>query len=1037
MLICDSCGRENEPSFRFCPACGAELALEASEERRRLVTVLFCDVQGSTAMGERLDAESVREIMQHYFHEMRSAIEHHGGTVEKFVGDAIMAVFGIPQAHEDDPLRAVRAAWEMQRRVPSMNERLDHRFGSRLSLRIGVNTGEVVTGEATAREAIVTGDAVNVAARLEQAVEPGEVLLGEQTYQLVRDAVSVALAQPLTLKGKSQPVAAYRLLAVEDRALGRRRAFDTPIVGREEQLETLREAFEQAIVLERAVLAIVVGMPGVGKSRLAREFVERIDATTAAGRCLSYGEGITYWPLAEAVRQAAGILEHDSAAGARQKIAGLARGEDRGALIAERVAQALGLAGGTAPAEEIRWAFRRLFLALARHRPVVLLIDDLQWAEPSLVDFLEELAVTDEGPLLVLGLGRPELLEARSSWSESALHLEPLAGAAARLLVEELATAADLPEELRARVFAASGGNPLFIEELLALVQQDPDAEFPPTLDLLLSEHLERLSSDERRAAERGSVEGEVFHRGAVVELSEPRTRAKVGPALQYLADRELVLPAEALFANEAAFAFRHILIRDAAYRGMLKKLRARLHERFARWLERVAEDRVGEYEEILGYHLEQAFRYRQELGTVERYRELADRAADWLGRAGARAARLGNAGAAVKLLQRAVALLPDDATSRPDLLLTLGEAHWSQFQPAVAVETLSAAAETAASAGRTDIEACSRLALGLIGTHMNREGGEAESRRTAEEWLPVLEELGDDRGLAKAYLALGTYEWASLKSELASTYLERALAHARSAGSTQDELLATFWLALIAVAGPEPVDQAIERLERLADGAATLATEATILERIGTLHAVAGRFGKGRALVVEAEATYEELGLGYPLGYLRWFTLGRLAELEGDYDETERIFRSGCAALQAAGEASALSTLLGELSIVLSEQGRYEEAEKLTLQNEALGDPDDQITQCLWRIGRARAIVRRDPAAAERLAREALGMAGDLVSGRAGSRAALAEAMAASGQQAEAAHLGREVVGIYEAKGNRPLAERARARLEQLLAAG
>jgi tetratricopeptide (TPR) repeat protein len=316
----------------------------------------------------------------------------------------------------------------------------------------------------------------------------------------------------------------------------------------------------------------------------------------------------------------------------------------------------------------------------------------------------------------------------------------------------------------------------------------------------------------------------------------------------------------------------------------------------------------------------------------------------------------------------------------------------------------------------------------------MNRGAGEAESYKTAKKWLPSLEKLGDDRGLAKAYLALGNFEWASLRSEPASKYLERALAHARSSGSTQDELHTTFWLAIIAVAGPEPVNQAIRRLGRLAENATTIGTEAIILERIGTLHAMAGRIGEGRALVAEAEARYQELGLDYPLGYLRWITDGRLALLEGDYAEAESVYRSGCAALQAAEETSALSTLSADLAIVLCDRGRYREAEALARQSESLGDPDDRVTQCLWRIARARAIVQRDAGTAEKLSREALALAGDLVSGRAGARAALAEALALSGRQEEAARFARQVVSTYEEKGNRPLADRAGARLEQLV---
>ena len=301
--------------------CGSPLE-PAAPERRKLATMLFCDMSGSTAMGERVDAESVREMMFSYFHEMRAAIERHGGTVEKFIGDAVMAVFGVPTAHEDDALRAVRAAWEMQERLVALNEQLEQRYGSTIALRIGVNTGEVVAGEGTTRQALVTGDAVNVAARLEQTAAPGQVLIGEPTLRLVRDAVSVEAVEPLALKGKSEPVPAYRVLAIDAAAPALSRRLDTPMVGREAELTQLESMLDET-KRGRCLLATVVGEPGVGKSRLAAELIAGAhDVQVLRGSCLQYGEGITYWPIAEIVRQAAGIRDEHS----REEAAGADRG---------------------------------------------------------------------------------------------------------------------------------------------------------------------------------------------------------------------------------------------------------------------------------------------------------------------------------------------------------------------------------------------------------------------------------------------------------------------------------------------------------------------------------------------------------------------------------------------------------------------------------------------------------------------------------------------------------------------------------------
>jgi len=1033
MLICSSCGRENESTFRFCPGCGTELVDRSGSKRRQLATLLFCDISGSTAMGERIDAESVREMMFQYFHAMRAAIERHGGTVEKFVGDAVMAVFGVPEAHEDDPLRAVRASWEMQQVMDALNDEFRRRFDSRLALRIGVNTGEVIAGSSTSRQAIVTGDAVNVAARLEQAAAPGEILLGHQTYGLVRGAVVVEPIEPLALKGKAEPVTAYRLVAVEALAEARFRPLDAPLVGRRGELTRLRTSFERAVDTSHALLMLVTGMPGIGKSRLARELLESLNATAVSGRCLSYGEGITYWPLAEAVKQAAAIIEDDSPANARAKIGRLLHGEEHGALVAERIAQALGLASGSAPAHEIGWAFRLLVQTIARQRPLVFVLDDLQWAEPALLDLIEGFA-SIEAPLLVLGLARLELLETRPAWLDRALRLEPLSESESDALIEQLLAGSQLSSEGRARVVAAAEGNPLFVEELLTLMVEDPSAEIPPSLELLLAARLERLSQDERQAAQRGAIEGQVFHRGAVIELSERRSRHKVGPALDHLVVRDLVRPAQASFADDAAFAFRHILIRDAAYRATLKKLRAELHERLAGWLERVAGDRVTEYEEILGYHFERAFRYREELGPVGRYVGLASRAAYWLGSAGKRAARRGDAAAAAKLLERAVALLDDEAPARVELLLALGETRWARFDAGGATAPLEAAAQAAKTAGRIDLQASAELTLAAIGTHMNRGAGEEQSRRAGERWLPVLEQLGDERGLAKALFALGMYDAARQRFAAAVGRFEHALTHARRAQAVQDELECAFWLTISVVAGPEPVDQALRRLGRLADEATTLAIKATVLERLGTLHALADHSVTARELIAEAKQLYDELGLEKQLVYLRFFTSGQLAELDGDVDEAVRVYREGCALLESIGETAALSTLQARLAYVLGSVGRYEEAEELTLRSEELGDPDDLITQSSWRTARARAIANRGRLSdAERLACDAFSFAGDNVAARGEALETLSETLALAERYAEAAAEARRAKEIYEQKGDRPSARRVSAALERL----
>ena len=372
MLACPRCGQDNPEIARFCLACGAELAPAAGEARevRKTVTVVFTDVTGSTSLGERLDPESLRRVMTRYFDEMRAVLERHGGTVEKFIGDAVMAVFGIPQLHEDDALRAIRAASDMRDALAVLNEELQRDRGVTIAVRTGVNTGPVVAGDPSNEQALVTGDAVNVAARLEQAAQAGEILIGEPTYRLTRDAVEAEPVDPLSLKGKADTVPAYRLLSVAPGVEGVARRLDSPLVGRAGELLLLRQALGRVTRERGCHLFTLLGSAGIGKTRLVEEFLAEVEvgegAVVLRGRSLPYGEGITFWPVAEAVRGTAGIADHDSPSEARAKIARLIEGEPEAARIEERVAQVMGLSEASGSPEETPWAVRKLLEAVAR-----------------------------------------------------------------------------------------------------------------------------------------------------------------------------------------------------------------------------------------------------------------------------------------------------------------------------------------------------------------------------------------------------------------------------------------------------------------------------------------------------------------------------------------------------------------------------------------------------------------------------------------------------------------------------------------------
>ena len=483
MVVCPTCSTENRDGARFCDSCGALLAEAAPvREVRKTVTVFFCDVSGSTALGERIDPESLRQVMARYFEMAKTILERHGGTVEKFIGDAVMAVFGVPTVHEDDALRALRAAGELRDGLAALNDELERTYGTRLELRIGVNTGEVVTGT---EERIATGDAVNVAARLEQAAPPGEVLVGEETLRLVRDSVEVEPVEPVAAKGKAEPVRAYRLLSVK--AVTETRRGGAPMVGRERQRKLLEGAFANVVGERSCELFTVLGTAGVGKSRLVAEFLRSLEhATVARGQCLSYGEGIGYWPVTEVVMQLRGDVSVDRATAALGSILG-----------DESVA---------ATPDEIAWAFRKLLESRAAERPLVVVFDDVHWGEPAFLDLVEHVAdLSRDAPILLLCLARPELLDHRPAWGGGKLNatnvlLEPLAPDESRELIDALVHEEQLGAELRARILESAAGNPLFVEEMVAMIAERgaTDVSVPPTIHALLAARLDQLDAAER-----------------------------------------------------------------------------------------------------------------------------------------------------------------------------------------------------------------------------------------------------------------------------------------------------------------------------------------------------------------------------------------------------------------------------------------------------------------------------------------------------------------------------------------------------------
>jgi class 3 adenylate cyclase/tetratricopeptide (TPR) repeat protein len=954
--------------------------------QRKTVTVLFCDITGSTELGESVDPEALRALLARYFERMKAIVELHDGTVEKFIGDAVMAVFGVPTVHEDDALRAVRAAAEMRDALPELG----------VHARIGLNTGIVVTGT---EERLATGDAVNVAARLEQAAEPGEVLLGEPTLALIREAVEVEPVAPFALKGKAEVVPAHRLVRVRE-APDRRH--EAPFVGRERELALVRAAWARAKEEQRCELVTVLSDAGVGKSRLAGEALGRLEAAVVRGRCLAYGEGITYWPVVEVLKQLDAVPPNEAAATA--------------------IASLLGESDTPTSAEEIAWAFRKTLEHAASERPLAVLFDDVHSGEETFLDLVEHVALLSSGsPILLVCLARPELIERRPAWPVT-LRLEPLPSDDVERLIRDRVEA-----PLRERIARAAGGNPLFIEEMLAMAGEG-DVVVPPTLQALLAARLDRLEAATRTVLQSGAVEGELFHRGAVQALvpEEP----KVTPRLAALVRNGLIAADKARIAGEDGFRFRHLLIRDAAYEALPKTARADLHERFARWLEEHGEALL-ELDELLGYHLEQAVRYQTELGQPADG-ALAEAARDRLTTAGRRALRRLDFGTAAGLLERAAALVPSDTLDlglETDLIDALA---WDRKGQEALARARSIVSRAAAAQDRLG-ELCGKIHE--LDQRLQVEPTEAsdELETLVEEALPVFEAAGAELAMCVAYRALGAAANMRAQMDRMAAAYEQAAAHAGPAGLT----------ALVGYQSHARFHGSTPLTELLAwqDEQDPRERRSYFLRthRAAAL-AMLGLIDEARALLAKVQAELAERG-GASVVVAALLAYGLVIELvAGDAAAAAAAGEESCRLRAELGRWSEFSTVAAALAGAYCELGRLDEAEHWAARGAETGAPDDAITPMLWRQSRARVLARRgEHYEAVRLAREAVGI-GDTtedLGSKAETRADLGEVLILAGRAQEAAEALEQALVRFEAKENLVMAGRVRKRLAALHAEG
>ncbi len=998
-------------------------ARAGSAETRKTVTVLFCDLVGSTALGESIDPEVLHRILARYFETARAAIERHGGTVEKFIGDAIMAAFGMPVVHEDDALRAVRAAVEVRAGVEELNGELDERIDVRLEARIGVYTGEVVAADDPSGKTLF-GDAVNTAARLEQAAGAGEILIGDPTHRLVAGAVRAEPVEPVAAKGKTEPVAAWRLLALIEGAEAIPRRFDLPFVGRKPELAALREALEQAVAHGVPRLVTVLGEAGIGKTRLVSEFAAgaRMGARVLTGRCPSYGDGLTYWPLRELVDSigVGGLDELDE----RERTA---------------ITGAVGLGGEPLGTDEVFPAVRKLVELLARGGPMCLVFEDIHWAEPTFLDLLQYLVELASGPVLLVCVARPELLDERPGWGAEAyavalIRLPPLTAEDTEALVESLVD--DLAPELRAAVSTTSQGNPLFLEQLTASAAETGEVgELPATIQAVLDARLGRLDPDERATLERAAVLAVDFDEQLLAPLTPPEQRGRLSRQLVALTRKQLLRVER---AARRPYGFHHGLIQEAAYRSVPKVLRAVLHEAVADLFD--LDTGPGEAtgpDALIGHHLASAHRYRTELGEDgEAVTALARRAAQRLAAAGRRALARADMRAAGTLLEHAIAL-EDDTVRGCELRLDIVAPLFELGRVDDANRTIS---EALVLAQETELPALEwRVRVARASHDFERSPAHADAViALGEEAFQVARAAGDDLGAVRAAQLVSDVYWAQCRLVATAEAAQRALPHARALSAARDEarLRASISAAtFFDLVTPAPEHQlsldadlawARERGNRFFE-AMLVGAQAHVL-------AEQGQFEEARTRRTECVALFRELGTAF--WEVNHPAVLEVDERAGDLEAAEAAQRTALAVDERTGFLSQLAWVTARLAELLLDQGRVDEVDALLRRSEATSGADDVGQQVMTRALRARLLVAGgDAQRAEPIARDAMSISSrtDMAELHRRAREALAAALAALGQRDQAAALLREVVTIWERKGFVVRADRAREQLERL----
>jgi DNA-binding SARP family transcriptional activator/tetratricopeptide (TPR) repeat protein len=965
------------------PAAEAAPTAVPVREARRPVCVLLAEL----VLDPELDPEASRREASRGLAEAQAIVERHGGTVEQLLGEEIVAIFGVPAAHEDDALRAVRAAVDLRGAVAPVD------------VRAAVVTGELVVGGKS-----LSGGVITVARRVKEVSTAGDILLGPKLRQLVGAAVETD---------------GPRLLGVVEGARALPLRLDTPFVGRQAELEQLQLTAREALSARSCRHLVVVGEPGVGKSRLATELAAGLgrEARVLTGRCVPYGEGATYQPLRDVLADTFG--DKDLFGSIRKAL----KGDENAERIAEFLVWAVSATSSPATSGDTQWAVRRLLQALAAKKPLLVVLEDVHWAEPTFLDLVEYVVGwSEDTPLVLLSVTRPELLDARPAWGSGAIALRPLTREEAVALVHELPEAEGVGEEALTQVLDAAEGNPLFLEQLAAVAAEQGlrPGRIPSSLDALLASRLDRLPHYERVVLERAAVVGREFTRAAVEALCEGDETGVVSRSLMAFTRRRLVQPDRVAAAGEDAFRFDHMLIREAAYAAITKGERARLHEQLARWL-----DERGELDEVVGHHLEQAALYRAELGEPDP--ALAGEAASRLG-AAARRTMWASAPTALALLERALGLESDDER-RLELELDYGMSLKFSGDYAGSEAALDRLAAEARVRGDRRIELRAQVET-LLMRWSRRVLTMEDAMRLLDEAVGLFESVGDDLSAARAL-----HVTAGLATDASSTDLDayalRARERYRRAGFGA-ELTATL-LAATALFGPMPVSEAIRRCHELLAEVASPGYRSFVLPPLAYLEAMAGRFPEAREHLEEARLGRREFSDPVTIAS-SWAHVAAWVELlAADAESAETILNEACETLRDTGDDAWLATNLSVLAEAVYRQGRFDESSALAREALVSAPADDDVTQSFARSVRAKALARIGKLAqAERLAREAVARreGTDRLDDRAQTLLALAEVLGLKGKTTEAAEALEQARALFEAKGNVVAVEQTRASL-------